>query len=134
MHPEPNPRSELNGNPSKEEAETLSVDHGKWTHSHEEDHQGLMVFRPESFSFPRSRGRLSFILEGDGLGTYLPIGADDTHGTMPVQWSIENASTTTPVSFLRIQRGTRTVLYARIIKANPVELVLQLLQAHELQS
>ncbi len=40
---------------------------GHWVHSHEEDRDGEMVFRPASFSFPRSRGRDSFELQKDAL-------------------------------------------------------------------
>src|SRR5437667_6338660 len=33
---------------------------GRWMHSHEEDMQGVMAFRPKDFSFPPSRGRRGF--------------------------------------------------------------------------
>ncbi|MBM3964823.1 MAG: hypothetical protein FJ308_07105 [Planctomycetes bacterium] len=130
MQPDPSPRNEPAGDASDEGTETFSMEHGKWTHSHEEDHDGLMVFRPASFSFPRSRGRLSFILEGNGLGTYLPIGADDRHGTTSSQWRIETTNKPTPASFLRIQVGTKDVLNARIVKASPDELVLRILATY----
>jgi hypothetical protein len=38
----------------------------KWVHSHEEDTDDEMVFRPASYAFPRSRGRNSFELEAGG--------------------------------------------------------------------
>jgi hypothetical protein len=38
----------------------------RWTHSPEEDTPGRMVFRPEGFRFPPSRGRRSFELRPDG--------------------------------------------------------------------
>ena len=37
-----------------------------WVHSHEEDSDKEMVFRPASYSFPPSRGRSSFDLKPDG--------------------------------------------------------------------
>ncbi len=37
-----------------------------WVHSHEEDTETEMVFRPASHPFPRSRGRRSFDLRPDG--------------------------------------------------------------------
>lgn len=43
--------------------------HGRWVHSHEEDTDGEMVFRPATHSFPPSRGRTSLELRPDG--TYL---------------------------------------------------------------
>ena len=39
---------------------------GTWVHSHEEDHDGEMVFRPSTFAFPLSRGRRSFEFASDG--------------------------------------------------------------------
>ena len=36
-----------------------------WIHSHEEDTPSEMVFRPEGFPFPRSRGRVSFEPKSD---------------------------------------------------------------------
>jgi len=38
----------------------------RWVHSHEEDTPGEIVFRPEDFHFPPSRGRRSFELKADG--------------------------------------------------------------------
>lgn len=37
-----------------------------WIHSHEEDTETEMVFRPAGYSFPRSRGRRSFELRAGG--------------------------------------------------------------------
>ena len=42
--------------------ETLA---GSWTHSHEEDHDDVQVFRPGDYAFPPSRGRQSFTLRPD---------------------------------------------------------------------
>jgi hypothetical protein len=61
----------------------------KWVHSHEEDSNGEMVFRPATYPFPPSRGRKSFDLRPRGhLGTS-GIGPDDR----PVQgegaWNVD---------------------------------------------
>ena len=126
MQPDPHPSNDAVPDPSDLAASNLSIEHGKWTHSHEEDHGGLMVFRPDSFPFPRSRGRLAFVLQGDGQGTYVPIGADDQSGSVPAQWNIEPG--TSPVSLLlRIQAGDREVFWAQVLKANPAELLLRML-------
>jgi len=37
----------------------------QWVHSHEEDSASEMVFRPATFAFPRSRGRVAFELKPD---------------------------------------------------------------------
>ncbi len=38
----------------------------RWVHSHEEDSETEMVFRPAGHAFPRARGRRSFELRPDG--------------------------------------------------------------------
>jgi hypothetical protein len=38
----------------------------RWVHSHEEDSDEEMVFRPEGFDFPPSRGRAALELRPDG--------------------------------------------------------------------
>jgi hypothetical protein len=38
----------------------------RWVHSHEEDSDTEMVYRPASYKFPPSRGRSSFELKPDG--------------------------------------------------------------------
>jgi len=45
---------------------------GRWVHSHEEDTDAEMVFRPGDYSFPPSRGRQAFELRPDG--TYVESG------------------------------------------------------------
>ena len=40
--------------------------HQTWVHSHEEDTESEMVFRPSSYRFPPSRGRKSFELKAGG--------------------------------------------------------------------
>ena len=39
---------------------------GPWVHSHEEDSDTELVFRPADYDFPRSRGRQSIELRADG--------------------------------------------------------------------
>jgi hypothetical protein len=50
---------------------------GSWVHSHEEDHEGIQVFRPVSYDFPPSRGRESFTLRPDGTAVAGLPGPDD---------------------------------------------------------
>ena len=42
-----------------------------WTHSREEDSEGIKVYRPNEYNFPPSRGR-----EGFELGVALPSGKE----------------------------------------------------------
>jgi hypothetical protein len=57
----------------------------RWIHSHEEDIDTQMVFRPASFAFPPSRGRRGFELKPDqsliDIGIAATDGARETTGT-----------------------------------------------------
>jgi hypothetical protein len=61
----------------------------RWVHSHEEDTDREMVFRPAAFKFPPSRGRRSFELKPDGTLVEGGIGPTDrpveTQGTWELQ-------------------------------------------------
>jgi hypothetical protein len=50
---------------------------GSWSHSHEEDAEGVQVFRPTDYEFPPSRGRTSFTLRPDGTAVAGLPGPDD---------------------------------------------------------
>jgi hypothetical protein len=61
----------------------------RWTHSHEEDSEGRMVFRPADHEFPPSRGRVTYDLSAHGaLSGAAPGPTDrpaDTAGTWELQ-------------------------------------------------
>lgn len=63
---------------------------GRWIHSHEEDTPTEKVFRPDSFAFPPSRGRVGFELRADG--SYLDIGIAAADGRLETEgkWSFED--------------------------------------------
>lgn len=48
-----------------------------WVHSHEEDSDEEMVFRPAAYELPPSRGRRSFELKPDGILAEGGIGPTD---------------------------------------------------------
>jgi hypothetical protein len=50
----------------------------RWLHSHEEDSDTEMVFRPASFKFPPSRGRAGFDLKPNQ--SFIDIGIAPTDG------------------------------------------------------
>ncbi|MDH6238310.1 hypothetical protein [Cryobacterium sp. CG_9.6] len=56
-----------------------SIPAGEWTHSQEEDHDDILVYRPAtSFPFPPTRGgRDSLRVSDDGAITALSPGPDD---------------------------------------------------------
>ncbi len=63
--------------------------HGRWVHSHEEDTEEEMVFRPAGYPLPRSRGRTSFELRGDGTYVERSPGPVDLPEESTGWWSLE---------------------------------------------
>jgi hypothetical protein len=67
------------------ERDTERIVRRRWVHSHEEDTDKEMVFRPAAYEFPPSRGRRSFELKPDGALVEGGIGPTDrpveTQGT-----------------------------------------------------
>ena len=61
----------------------------RWVHSHEEDTDDEMVFRPEGYDFPRSRGRTSFELLPDGTYTESSPGPVDLPEESTGSWSLD---------------------------------------------
>jgi hypothetical protein len=59
---------------------------GRWTHSYEDDTADTQVYRPASYSFPRSRGRASFELKDDGTLIDHPIGQADVVQSRGGRW------------------------------------------------
>lgn len=48
-----------------------------WLHSHEESRGDTMVFRPNTFDFPPSRGRIGFKMDADGTFHQFDIAPTD---------------------------------------------------------
>jgi hypothetical protein len=61
----------------------------RWLHSHEEDSDSEMVFRPASFKFPPSRGRAGFDLKPNNsfidIGIAPADGPQESKGTWKLQ-------------------------------------------------
>ena len=60
----------------------------RWTHSHDEDRPGLMVFRPGDWDFPPARGRRSFELRADGSLVAAKPGPTDQTVTSEGKWRL----------------------------------------------
>jgi hypothetical protein len=58
-----------------------------WTHSYEEDHDGVLVFRPSEREFPPARGRDSFDLAPGGVLLRTGPGPDDRTQRTSGRWS-----------------------------------------------
>lgn len=66
--------------------------HGRWVHSHEEDTEDEMVFRPAGRSFPPSRGRTAFDLRPDGTYVERSPGPVDRPEEASGAWSLEDGT------------------------------------------
>ena len=71
------------------EAIDSSLLHKTWVHSHEEDADGLTVYRTPAFAFPPSRGRAVFTLRPDGGAETGHPGADDRTSRSGGRWELE---------------------------------------------
>jgi hypothetical protein len=60
-----------------------------WVHSHEEDSDTEMVFRPASYKFPPARGRKGFELKPDGTLIDHGIGPTDRRTKSKGKWKLE---------------------------------------------
>jgi len=67
--------------------------HQHWVHSHEEDTDTEMVFRPAGFNFPPSRGRTSFDLKPDGGLVEGGMAPDDRRSEAQGSWKLEDDDT-----------------------------------------
>ncbi|MGW1344154.1 hypothetical protein ACWCOV_24135 [Kribbella sp. NPDC002412] len=56
---------------------------GRWTHSFEEDHDGITVYRPDDFAFPPARGRRGVEFRPDGTLVEWVIGRGDAPEARP---------------------------------------------------
>jgi hypothetical protein len=68
----------------------INVLYQNWVHSHEEDTETEMVFRPATFKFPPSRGRKSFDLKPDGSLVETGIGPTDRPQENQGTWKLED--------------------------------------------
>jgi hypothetical protein len=72
------------------ERDTERIVRRRWVHSHEEDTDREMVFRPAAFEFPPSRGRTSFELKPDGALLEGGIGPTDRPVETQGTWELED--------------------------------------------
>lgn len=63
---------------------------GRWVHSHEEDSETEMVYRPSTFDFPPARGRQSFELNTDFSYIEIGIGPTDRPQEFYSRWELDN--------------------------------------------
>jgi hypothetical protein len=90
-----------------------------WIHSHEEDTQGEMIFRPDSYPLPPSRGRKSFQLEPGGQAVSSGPGPDDRTTTSKGSWTLQQSDVLT----LQPASGSKTTM--KILSVTPEKLVVK---------
>jgi len=61
-----------------------------WVHSHEEDTNTEIVFRPATYNFPRSRGRRSFELKPNGSLVEGGMAPDDRRQETQGTWALQD--------------------------------------------
>jgi hypothetical protein len=66
-----------------------------WRHSHEEDSPDVKVFRPSSYKFPRSRGRVGFEIKKNGEFVQYEIAPTDGLAKRTGRWKAEGKDTIT---------------------------------------
>lgn len=84
---------------------------GRWGHSFEEDHDGIRVYRPAGYDFPRARGRDGIEFRSDGSYVDWAVGRGDANEAREGSWvsGAENESleVTTAAGERRIVRVVR---------------------------
>jgi hypothetical protein len=86
-----------------------------WVHSHEEDNDKEMVFRPASYSFPPSRGRSSFDLKPDGSLTESGPGPTDRSEQKAGRWHLDANNN------LTLSSGSRRDEISRVLKVHSAD-------------
>jgi hypothetical protein len=92
-----------------------------WMHSHEEDADGLRVFRPCDFPFPPSRGRASFDLRPCGEFWSSDPGPDDRSAKRRGRWQLDGR-------MLTLQRVGQAENRFQVESVNDARLTLMTLQ------
>jgi hypothetical protein len=97
----------------------------QWVHSHEEDGPDTLVFRPETYDFPLSRGRKAFNLLPDGTFQGGVPGADDRQVLTQGRWQVQGRqlSLTSP--------GSNTSSEYAVESIEPSKLVLKRVDSTE---
>jgi hypothetical protein len=84
---------------------------GRWGHSFEEDHDGVRVYRPAGYDFPRARGRDGIEFREDGSFVDWAVGPGDAaqprEGTWAPGAETESLDVTTAAGERRTVRVVR---------------------------
>ena len=65
-----------------------------WHHSHEEDQEGLQVYRTDNYNFPPSRGRLGFSIKENNVAVIFAIARGDGQDKQNGKWLLNGKQVT----------------------------------------
>ena len=89
---------------------SLKALHGTWLHSREEDQGDTLVYRPNTYKFPPTRGRTGFAIGPNGRFTQYDIAPTDGLQGRPGIWTLR------PENHLHIQlSGAEPSAYELVI-------------------
>ena len=80
----------------------------RWLHSHEEDTNQEIIYRPFDYPFPPSRGRSGFELKPDGSAVNIGIAARDGTAESDCVWELQENDEA--IVLLKYQNGRRLTL------------------------
>jgi len=93
----------------------------KWLRSQEEEKSSSeQIYRPESFPFPRSRGRIGFNIENNGHFLYIGIAPENGRFPLMGQWNMRSKNT------LNVTLESGVQLTIKLIKVEPNRLVIEM--------
>ncbi len=90
----------------------------RWSHSFEEDHDGVRVYRPGDYPFPPARGRDGLDLRADGTYDDIGVGRGDAGSARPGTWRADGDT-------LRLAPGTGGERSVDIVHVAPDRLELR---------
>lgn len=91
---------------------------GTWAHVHEEDRDGVQVFRPGDLPLPPARGRTFLTLDADGSASRRAPGADDRRVHSDGRWEMTGER-------LQVTFTDRDVLVFDVVSADRGRLTLR---------
>lgn len=65
---------------------------GSWLHSHEEDTESALVYRPMDYDFPPARGRRGYEFQADGSCNVIGISPRDGAARTSCAWKLRGGA------------------------------------------
>jgi hypothetical protein len=94
---------------------------GHWVHSHEEDDEKGMAYRPAKHKLPRARGRTEFEFNRDGTCRYIAIGRGDRPDPVTGTWTLDDGKQPR----IRMSFDSGETMDLRVVSVSEDKLVLK---------